>query len=109
MRKDLDEHVTVTCQWRMIHCSYCSVSLPDCHLKVKSHIVPVICFHHSLISQSEKITSQVIIIIPHKKNRNKRGKKRNELLVTCITCIIAEKKFDTLEFILVKQCHMSLH
>ena len=39
VRKDLDEHVTVTCQWRIIHCSYCGVSLPDCHLKVKSYIV----------------------------------------------------------------------
>ena len=106
MRKDLDEHVTVTCQWRMIHCSYCSVLLPDCHLKVKSHIVLLICFHHSLISQSEKIKTSNNNT--KKKTRNKKGRKRNELLVTCIT-IIAEKKFDTLEFILVKQCHMSLH
>ena len=108
MRKDLDEHVAVTCQWRMIHCSDCSVSLPDCHLKVKSHNLCFKCFHHSLISQSEKMTTSNNNTKKKKKNRNKKGRKKNELLVTCIT-IIAEKKFDTLEFILVKQCHMSLH
>ena len=112
VRKNLDEHVTVTCQWRMIHCSYCSVSLPDCYLKVKSHIVLLICFLHSLISQSEKIKTRLSNNNTKKKTRNKKGRKRNELLVTCITIIImviAEKKFDTLEFILVKQCHMSFH
>ena len=87
VRKDLDEHVTGTCQWRMIHCLYCSVSLADCHLKVKSYIVLLICFHHSLISQSEKMTTSNNNT--KKKNRNKKGRKRNELLVTCIT-IIAE-------------------
>ena len=34
-RKDLDEHVTVTCQWRMIHCSYCSVPLAKYYEEVK--------------------------------------------------------------------------
>ena len=51
VRKDLDEHVTVTCQWRIIHCSYCGVSLSDYHLKVKSYIIcalnvfTIISFH----------------------------------------------------------------
>ena len=77
VRKDLDEHVTVTCQWRMIHCSYCSVSLPDCHLKVKSHIVLLICFHHSLISQSEKITTSNNNTKKKKLETRKEGKEMN--------------------------------
>ena len=52
MRKDLDEHVAVTCQWRMIHCSYCSVSLPQGGLPFegkKSHcalnVFTIVSFH----------------------------------------------------------------
>ena len=36
VRKDLDEHVTVTCQWRMIHCSYCSVPIAKYYEEVSS-------------------------------------------------------------------------
>ncbi|KAM7448927.1 TNF receptor-associated factor4 [Porites harrisoni] len=29
-RKDLDKHVTIGCQWRLVHCSYCNEPQPKC-------------------------------------------------------------------------------
>ena len=34
-RKDLEQHVTDTCEWRIIECEYCEESYPKRHLQVK--------------------------------------------------------------------------
>ena len=34
VRKDLDEHVTSACQWRMVHCEHCGGPHPKCQEKV---------------------------------------------------------------------------
>ncbi|XP_078350410.1 TNF receptor-associated factor 4-like isoform X2 [Oculina patagonica] len=34
-RKDLEEHATITCQWRILECDHCSEPHPEC--KMKNH------------------------------------------------------------------------
>ena len=33
-RKDLEEHVTNTCEWRIMKCEYCEEQCPKCYVQV---------------------------------------------------------------------------
>ena len=43
IRKDLDKHVTIGCQWRLVHCSYCNEPQPKCQGEVII-ILSQLCF-----------------------------------------------------------------
>jgi len=35
VRKDLTEHLTTMCQWRIVNCNYCKEQQPQCQMEVK--------------------------------------------------------------------------
>ena len=41
-RKYLEEHVTTTCQWRMLRCEHCGMQNPVCQQSVRSSLVTYI-------------------------------------------------------------------
>ncbi|XP_078355844.1 TNF receptor-associated factor 6-like [Oculina patagonica] len=71
-RKDLEEHATITCQWRILECDHCNEPHPDC--KMKDHIeqcrkflvtCPNSCgglFHREMIPNHTENTCPLTII-----------------------------------------------
>ena len=49
-RKDLEQHVTNTCEWRIIECEYCEEPHPKRHLQVsRIKITATLFFNHPAI------------------------------------------------------------
>jgi len=45
-RKDLEEHLTITCEWRIVYCEYCREPQPNCRIQAhfeQCDIFPVTC------------------------------------------------------------------
>ena len=38
-RRELEEHVTINCTWRILACDHCSEQHPECNMKVKYDLI----------------------------------------------------------------------